>query len=336
MENDAYRQIIKIQEITRHILGTYNMLRQMEKDGRKESSNYHELVMFLAASLEIEKSLYQFFVRKKNVTKETIDMLINVVNKNYIDYPAINILYPKTDGLINNRIISRLKTIYYANPDVFLTTLTKEDMICIADEDNFEGINYLYELCPILAASTNIRVAGFIEDAIKVEQKPKVKDNLIDAKYYLSFLSDDLEKTYLRNNFDQVPNTFSQDVDVPYQLFDVGWETNQKVKNSYGLSVARTAARLLMSYHDYEYQEIDTRTKITILIGLLRTGFLYLDRNTASDLYDELMRKINDPAQQRLFPKQQGLRRIIEIAFATNEQTLHRVNQGTNVPPKYS
>lgn len=183
--------------VTSSINDTYAKLKELEIKGQKESKEYKRLIECLKSSLELEKSIYDRF-------PNDLDTLVNIIrevtkNKDFF----INFdLKENIDAIINNyNLITRR---------IYLRLLNK--MLDIKDADFIIGTNNPDILKNQSARNILILHSLIIKDYINTilvilneylydEKYKNINNLLLNVKYSLAFLYDNVENDLLENNF---------------------------------------------------------------------------------------------------------------------------------------
>ena len=183
--------------VTSSINDTYAKLKELEIKGQKESKEYKRLIECLKSSLELEKSIYDRF-------PNDLDTLVNIIrevtkNKDFF----INFdLKENIDAIINNYdLITRR---------IYLRLLNK--MLDIKDADFIIGTNNPDILENQSARNILILHSLIIKDYINTilvilnkviydEKYKNINNLLLNVKYSLAFLYDNVENDLLENNF---------------------------------------------------------------------------------------------------------------------------------------
>ena len=197
LNKDINDNINTLLAVTSSINDTYAKLKELEIKGQKESKEYKRLIECLKSSLELEKSIYDRF-------PNDLDTLVNIIrevtkNKDFF----INFdLKENIDAIINNydlitrRIYLRLlnKMLEIKDADFIIGTNNPD----ILENQSARNILILHSL--IIKDYINT-VLVILNKALYDEKYKNINNLLLNVKYSLAFLYDNVENDFLENNF---------------------------------------------------------------------------------------------------------------------------------------
>ena len=197
LNKDINDNINTLLAVTSSINDTYAKLKELEIKGQKESKEYKRLIECLKSSLELEKSIYDRFPNDL----DTLVKIIREVTKNkdfFINFD----LKENIDAIINNydlitrRIYLRLlnKMLEIKDADFIIGTNNPD----ILENQSARNILILHSL--IIKDYINT-VLVILNKALYDEKYKNINNLLLNVKYSLAFLYDNVENDFLENNF---------------------------------------------------------------------------------------------------------------------------------------
>lgn len=131
----------------------------------------------------------------------------------YSDYDLI-LVNGEPFNMMNYRIKQQFERLKLNDPSYLLYNLTEEQIICIAEEPEDIGYQYLYEIIPNIISTSKRRMISYFEQIIRNSEDSNIKEYMIEAKYYLTFLNPKLENFFIQYNFQNIPNRFVEEIKV--------------------------------------------------------------------------------------------------------------------------
>lgn len=104
----------------------------------------------------------------------------------YSDYDLI-LVNGEPFNMMNYRIKQQFKRLKLNDPSYLLYNLTDEQIICIAEEPEDIGYQYLYEIIPNIISTSKRRMISYFEQIIRNSEDSNIKEYMIEAKYYFNF-----------------------------------------------------------------------------------------------------------------------------------------------------
>lgn len=269
-------QIENIYNNTNQIFLIYTFLRLLELTDRKNTKEYNSGLEILQLAINEEESLYYYFIKNPS----EIIYLVRIIIEDTLYLSGFNnidlIIMQNQEDLIITRIKQKInQRIAKVEYDPYFNEI-------------IYGTYNLDDYIEVLNNSTDIQMTNFLENAIKNETDKVVKNYLIGAKLYLSFLNEKVEQRNFRNNFNQLPNTFDQELE--FQTPDS--DKLIDMKNLYGERLILQAFDELCVYDDKDLISPLVQGKSKIYNGLVQTSLLYFSddylQNIKFDLAEEI------------------------------------------------
>ena len=197
LSKDILENIKTLLAITESINETYAKLKELEINNKKDSKEYQSLIASLKSSIELEKSIYDRFPKDLDILSK-IDYKISGIEEFWINYNLqdnFNAIIDK-NNLINRRIHLNLFNRMLAIKDAdFIIRVSNEDVLKNQNSQNILVIN-------VTIIRDFINTVLTILNSYLIDSKyDKIKDLLLNIKYGLSFIYEEIENDFLENNF---------------------------------------------------------------------------------------------------------------------------------------
>lgn len=323
MTDDEKEFLEQICEITYSLMNSYTVLIHLEISGQKNNLAYKNELELLQLTIIEEDALYTYF--KINPTSALLAATYLLEKSDFSSVNnAFTAMQKDKKQIMKTRILTKLKNIILRDYNIFIADIDPYLKEAIDEETISNGLDYLYEVLPLLESSTDFRLSDFTNRQIKDEKDTETKNELIKTKYYLAFLSDKLEEYYLKNEFKNILHSFSLETQVSISVLA---ETHDRVFDLHGMGLCLLALDELCKYDDEEVNA--NQNTIIILINLLKCGFLYLSQ-AGNELTDnEIKRtlsKLNNHEQ---------VKRLITNAMNEKDAEKQYVNQDLSKENNY-
>ena len=197
LSKDILENIKTLLAVTASINETYVKLKELEINNLKDDKEYQSLLTSLKSSLELEKSIYDRFPKDLDILSD-IDYAISNKKEFWINFN----LQDNLNAILNNHNLIKIR--------IHLNLFNR--MLAIKDADfiinvNKEDVLENQSSRSILIINTSI-IRDFINTLLIILNsylnKSKyniINDLLLNFKYGLSFLYEDIEKDFLENDF---------------------------------------------------------------------------------------------------------------------------------------
>ena len=197
LSKEMLENIQNLLAITSSINETYGKLKELEINNKKESKEYQSLIEGLKSSLELEKFIYEKIPKDINVLTQ-IEQTICNSKDNWINFSLqdnINAILSHHD-LVNLRINLKLFNIMLAikNAD-FIINVNNNNVL-----ENQSTRNILIINTTIIRDFIN-SILIILNSYLYDSKYNVIKDLLMDVKYSLSFVYEEIENDFLENNF---------------------------------------------------------------------------------------------------------------------------------------
>lgn len=197
LNGDILENINTLLAITSSINETYVKLKQLEIVGQKDSTEYKSTIESLKSSLDLEKSIYDRFPKDLDVLSQ-IEHKING-NKDY--WLKFN-LQENINAILNYENLIKLRI----QLNLFSRMLAIKDadfVINVNDESVLENQtprNILIINTSVIKDFLNTTLV-ILNDYLNNPEYELIKDQLLNFKYNLSFVYEEIENDLLENNF---------------------------------------------------------------------------------------------------------------------------------------
>ena len=170
-----------------------------EQNGKKNDSEYKKKIEYLLMVKEEEELFYLNMSKNVGMCRETIFYIINKKIPNTIFRDFDSIFIDKHDFASVRRVVNSLNDI------ISSSVVSFQQIPFLTDEDNRKMLNSYLNFNYLLNALQNDLINTFLynlSERIKTESNKKIRDLLIKAKYYTSFIfpGTNLEIVFNDNN----------------------------------------------------------------------------------------------------------------------------------------
>ncbi len=197
LSKDILENIQTLLAVTSSINETYTKLDELEANDKKENSEYKSYIASLKSSLELEKSIYERFPNDLDVLSK-IEYVIND-NKDY--WLNFN-LQENIDAILNHNNYIKLRI----HLKLFNKMLGIKNAEFIINTNDKDVLNKQSTRSILIINATVIR--DFLNTLVVILNSylndPKynvIKNLLLDVKYGISYLYEEIENDFLENNF---------------------------------------------------------------------------------------------------------------------------------------
>ena len=197
LNKDILRNIQTLLAITSSINETYAKLKELEINGQKESAEYNSTIESLKSSLELEKSIYDRFPNDI----DTLNKIEYTISKSESFWINFN-LKENLKAIINHNNLTNLR-IQLKLFNKMLAIKNAEFIIDVSDENILNkqsSRNILLINATIIKdfLNTLLTILNFY---LNDEKYYIINDLLLNLKYGISFLYEEIEVDFLENDF---------------------------------------------------------------------------------------------------------------------------------------
>lgn len=200
LEKNDVELIRKLYNISSNIEQLYKKLIELESTGKKDSEEYQKYLGYLNMLIEIEDNYYSNINMSFDKIKEVLDNILLVIGgkiSSLDDHCALDQNY---DNSIAIRICKKLYDLLKSDSESF-SKFPKIKAIEANISQEFNGIANVLEIDKIYCKKVMIEFMGFLQKEIDDELNKGRTDDLIKAKYYMTFRNKDLEKEMISKGF---------------------------------------------------------------------------------------------------------------------------------------
>ena len=322
LSKDILENIKTLLAITDSINETYAKLKELEINNQKESKEYQSLIISLKSSLELEKSIYERFPKDLDILSN-IDYTISSKEEFWINFNLqdnINAIL-NNHNLIKLRIHLNLFNRMLAIKDAdFVISTNKEEVL-----ENQSSRNILVINATIIRDFVNtllIILNSYLNDS----KYNAIKDLLLNFKYGLSFLYEDIEKDFLENDFN-INNDLYWESNVVADYYRLDREKLNAIKRGTVFNIFREKTDNIIEIvinENSSKQEIFTYTISEILI---RASLLLFGDKTVNFFNSQkLQLASNMPYNEELLKNLKNAQNRIDSIFAMYEKDKELLN----------
>lgn len=332
MTNKELEALIRISE---SIIERYKQMASLEKEGKKESSEYASLVSSIKSSINLEENL----MSNIEINQERIDF----IEKEFKDYGYEDKENIADTIILNNqnsennlhlaRILLRLKTKLARDVKSTIEKITaqllppeiKDDYII--EEESIKSCANMVEITIGFRRDISLLLYKLLEDSISNEKNKNLKDYLIDYKYALIMLDSKLEEILMSTSFKGIESIYLESdligriLKVPTGLYD-----SQKYYVASHIS-EREILEIIKKY-DYEYDAQLLKAGILFRSLILRSSIQLLTQEQSSKLISEITEACSSESYKSCHVSSKNLD-LIQSCFDYGEKDLYGVNKLT-------
>ena len=267
--------------VTSSLLETMEDLKVLEIDGKKDTIEYESKINSLKSTKELESSIYERIPNDVKVIKELESML---KIKTYDDASMMmqeelnDLLSKDKDVLIRRRIYNNLRRKLSKNIDLKNVTimdfLENKDLSIISNTTKMDMYNTMLAI---------------IDTYLKDDEYKEITENLIEIKYHLAFIMEDILNTLMDSyfNVDSHPylesDALSDLYGVPQDMLNVIKMILVKEILTNNTIYALRKSKASINNIDYVFSE-----------AVIRMCFLFLDEERGEEFKNRVMEVIND------------------------------------------
>ncbi len=267
--------------VTSSLLETMEDLKVLEIEGKKDTIEYESKINSLKSTKELESSIYERIPNDVKVIKELESML---KIKTYDDASMMmqeelnDLLSKDKDVLIRRRIYNNLRRKLSKNIDLknitIMDFLENKDLSIISNTTKMDMYNTMLAI---------------IDTYLKDDEYKEITENLIEIKYHLAFIMEDILNTLMDSyfNVDSHPylesDALSDLYGVPQDMLNVIKMILVKEILTNNTIYALKRSKASINNIDYVFSE-----------AVIRMCFLFLDEERGEEFKNRVMEVIND------------------------------------------
>lgn len=283
----------KVIKNTREIKEIYKKLFLLEKSGKKDSGDYKNVFNDLSSKLSDENGLYQYeglktkcldfieYIMQKKVSNNLLDDIDSVIKQNYI----------------NDIYIRILKILFKILSDIKVKEKKNEMTDYLKFISDFSGVKVRFangnELIEGIKEDFYNGFLSILQEFISNEEFSAYRGKLIYAKYYLSFISKDVESDMMYSSF-EIPETFYTKSRLIADFDFMDPDDYEEMKDGLG---HKMSVRLIMDelrMKDIDYSNENKAISSILRRCMIRSIFLLM----RSDSVDNIKNKFYSMAYQ--------------------------------------
>ncbi len=299
--------------VTSSLLETMEDLKVLEIEGKKDTQEYESKINSLKSTKELEISIYERIPNDVKVIKELESML---KIKTYDDASMMmqeelnDLLSKDKDTLIRRRIYNNLRKKLSKNIDLknitIMDFLENKDLSIISNTTKVDMYNTMLAI---------------IETYLKDEEYKDITENLVEIKYHLAFILEDIFNTLMDSYFNVDSHPYLES-DALSDLYGVSKDMLNVIKmilvkeiltNNTIYALKRSKASI--NNIDYVFSE-----------AVIRMCFLFLDEERGEEFKNRVMEVIND----------NGLTIDMILAKRKMERIMNLIEKDKLIPVKIS
>ena len=283
----------KITNLSNSIHNLYNKLLKLELEGKKDTSEYKEIINCLNIAIEMENRLYL------NNNKEFFDYYnycknIKLKMKNKTVYNFENILNANSSNVVYERVLNKLNIIKNrkSNKNQLFYDVDKSKICSLS---YLEDYSYLYfrllkeELKKDLLNS----FIYFLNLRIDEENFMPIKEGLIKFKYDTIFSNSNIEERLIKNNFEQDKDVYNCSKLI-YDLFNLNNENYVLIKDSYYTNLIKEQTKRLIEINDIDYNDINKTISAVLKSIFIKSAVILLNEDSTKEVQDYFKSYLNN------------------------------------------
>ena len=267
--------------VTSSLLETMEDLKTLEIEDKKDTLEYERKINSLKSTKELELSIYDRIPNDGKVIKE-LESRLKI--KTYEDASIMmqeelnDLLSKEQDTLIRRRIYNNLRRKLSKNIDLknitIMDFLENKDLSIISNTTKMDMYNTMLAI---------------IDTYLKDDEYKEITENLIEIKYHLAFILEDILNTLIDSyfNVDSHPylesDALSDLYGVPQDMLNVIKMILVKEILTNNTIYALKRSKASINNIDYVFSE-----------AVIRMCFLFLDEERGEEFKDRVMEVIND------------------------------------------
>lgn len=292
LEVKDYELIKELIRITSSVEKLYRKLLELELSGKKNTTDYQNIVCEFKASIDEEKKVYE----KGNLNLSKCGAIIDYIAKTFLPdnfkENTESIMMQDYNNKVLRRILNILKHKAILNSKSVKEMLPEEIpsllyQIGISNPGEIvsQAINSSVELNKAFEKDILNGFIVFLNQAINRKNNEAFKKDLICSKYYISFVNPIIEDDMMSNNFD-APKVFYVGSRLVADLTQTDLKLYELLKNTYAIRKSTKQITKLLEMKDDEYSNPKN-----IISSILRQCFI---RSTFLLMSDEVLSSVNN------------------------------------------
>lgn len=302
-------------ELESQILNVYKGLASFEMQNLKDSVFTKSLIDLLALYQEEEKALIDYFRMYSIIIPNVLEYLIETINDEIKSPVELILVYQNNEKVVSTyRTIQLLKDALFEKDESFEFNLDR--IIKEIVPDYHKKISSIKDYEKLLSNEISKRTISFIEDDDSKES--------IEQKYYMIYATPDLADEFFQNK-GTFPKNLTESLTIKNDLSEA---EKEELKITLGIDTANLALDALLEYYDSDIEEYPH--KISLLLGMLRSGLLLTDTQEQELLLEDLEDTFeNDEEYLAEHEDDEEIRDLIRTTIKESKQDFKEMNTAT-------
>ena len=302
-------------ELESQILNVYKGLASFEMQNLKDSVFTKSLIDLLALYQEEEKALIDYFRMYSIIIPNVLEYLIETINDEIKSPVELILVYQNSEKVVSTyRTIQLLKDALFEKDESFEFNLDR--IIKEIVPDYHKKISSIKDYEKLLSNEISKRTISFIEDDDSKES--------IEQKYYMVYACPDLANEFFQNK-GSFPKNLTESLTIKNDLSEA---EKEELQVTLGIDTANLALDALLEYYDSDIEEYPH--KISLLLGMLRSGLLLTDTQEQELLLEDLEDTFeNDEEYLAEHEDDEEIRNLIRTTIKESKQDFKEMNKAT-------
>lgn len=319
-----FEEIEALIKVTTAISNYYQILYNLEINGKKDEEEYLKILENFRMELEFENQLYnKYFHLNSDKCNAWIEFLFETKMPKKIEKDIESMMKQDYDNRIIMRILNVLikKSVEnYQNvksmvPETIIELLNQTG-IPNADDCLVQSAYKHIKINEALEIDTINAYLTILQECITQKEYKSFKKELINSKYNIIFINKDIEKNILSNNFN-IPDTLYVNSKMIADFYDIDEFIYESLKDYYNTQISGQQLSQIIEIGDMDYSIPKTAVTSILRQCLMRATFMLMSDECLSDINYTFNETIEDKQYLLRHPNDKISIQLITNCFKT-------------------
>lgn len=321
LKKSDYEEVERLLKVVNSIDILYDKLYKLEISNKKYTKEYEKTIKYLNDTLELETYMYNQILLSIDKTNAIIDYLCNDRMGEGFDESIDNLLMQRKYDKKISRVIVFLKKQTLKDDNEVRKLFREKDFY--NNSTQFQRKTTIKEakkemkMFEILERETVIKFLRILEEFIKDESYSSLKEQLLKAKYDVSFVYKTIEPEIIFNKFN-IYKLLIFDTKLAIDSLNIKEREYRAFRYKYGSSVMYSEQEELLKIFDSDYKDLNIKLTGILRHSYLRASLLFLDKVSVTGFDEEFQDDITNLNHLRMY-NSKSIYHIIKAFEKTDE-----------------
>lgn len=289
-----YEDVRVLTAVSESMWESYQLLANLEIDGKKESAEYQRAIERLHSTMSMEPTLYGRLGTNFSKLASIISYFHSIGNCNLKRDRLETMLEGNSDNMIIERIIRKIDNSLSVNTEMKREISSLFDELELDEDDEIrerlsqslnKSANFMNGYLNVADTMEVDKYACFLSILKKMIESPFYRDmraQLIMMKYRMAFVCGKIEEMMLRQNFEISPQVYLQTNCVGQVEKQDEFITSMVLVRSSVHTIRKQTERLLANYSNTTLEDKNKKAEALTRICMLRAGLVFLPSECVS------------------------------------------------------